>query len=181
MAKITTKVGDGGSTYLLGGQKIRKDAPRVEAYGQVDELNSLLGWIAVTAPRGVKEHLETVQRELFILGAELATPPGARPPRTIPHVTKEHIRRLEKETNLLEPTLPPLAHFILPGGAPTGAALHLARAVCRRAERAVVAAVQKRAHLAPVVYLNRLSDYLFTLARAVNRRHRKPEPLWIAP
>ncbi len=178
--KIYTKVGDGGNTFLFGGKKVAKNDPRVESYGDVDELNCFLGW-AKTQIKGpdLIEKLDVVQDELFVLGADLATPAGTKSPKKVPRITRRNVARLEKEIDELEMTLPPLRTFILPGGHPGGASLHLARAVCRRAERACIPLLKAGAvSLNAQIYLNRLSDYLFVLARAVNHRERWPETPW---
>lgn len=177
--KIYTKVGDGGDTFLFGGRKVRKDDPRVAAYGDVDELNSLLGWAMALSPRAsFHPFLKEVQETLFVLGADLATPRGKRSP-AVPRLTPQHTPPLEKAIDRWTQTLPPLRRFILPGGSPTGAALHVARAVARRAERSVVGLLEKDPGLLPAqIYLNRLSDALFVLARTVNRKVRVPESEW---
>lgn len=179
--KIYTKVGDGGNTFLFGGKKVAKNDPRVESYGDVDELNSFLGWAKtqIKAPE-IVEKLETVQKELFVLGADLASPAGTKFSRKTPRIGKKHVARLEKEIDILEMALPPLRTFILPGGHPGGAALHLARSVCRRAERACIPLLKAGSvSLEAQIYLNRLSDYLFVLARAVNHQERWPETPWL--
>jgi cob(I)alamin adenosyltransferase len=178
--KIYTKVGDGGDTYFFGGQKVRKDHPRVSAYGDVDELNSVLGWAeTLTGNRSLKRALGLIQEELFILGADLSTPPGSRPPKPVPRITPSHINRLEREIDAVSERLPALRHFVLPGGSSAGAALHLARAVARRAERSLIPLLKKDKSLtSPQIYLNRLSDYLFVLARLLNQQKNKTEKTW---
>jgi cob(I)alamin adenosyltransferase len=178
--KIYTKVGDGGDTYLFGDGKVRKDHPRVNAYGDVDEMNSVLGWAETLAERKLlREDIEKVQGELFILGADLSTPPGSRPPKQVPRIGTGHIKRLEKEIDTLSARLPKLENFILPGGSGVGAVLHLARAVCRRAERSLVPILKKDRSLSDAqIYLNRLSDYLFILARTANLDAKRPERIW---
>ena len=175
--KIYTKVGDGGNTFLSGGKKTRKDDPVIEALGDVDELNAAVGLVRAlldgAPPAGT---LEEAQKNLFVLGADLA----ADPKKTSPRITPLHARWAEKEIDALEASLPPLRNFILPGGAPAGAALHLARAVCRRAERRVVALLKKkRASKDAQIFLNRLSDLLFLLARDADRRAGKAETPWL--
>jgi cob(I)alamin adenosyltransferase len=177
--KIYTKVGDGGNTYLFGGRRVRKNDRRVAAYGDVDELNSLLGWAASQplAPR-FRLILEAFQRDLFVLGADLATPRGVKTP--VPRITPEHAFRLEQKIDALSGLVPPLRRFILPGGTPAGAALHWARAVARRAERSLVALLTQDASLlAAQIYLNRLSDCLFVLARAINHHAKRKEKEWV--
>ncbi|HEV8358833.1 MAG TPA: cob(I)yrinic acid a,c-diamide adenosyltransferase [Candidatus Thermoplasmatota archaeon] len=163
MARIATGAGDQGDTGLADGRRLPKSSARIAAYGAVDELNACIG-VALTHLAGPSAAtLQRVQRELFDLGADLALAKGG------PRITKEHVARLDGELDALEATLPGLKNFILPGGAPAAAALHLARTVCRRAEREVVALA--RAEPVPqdiLVYLNRLGDLLFLMARAAN-------------
>jgi cob(I)alamin adenosyltransferase len=176
--KIYTKTGDGGETGTFGGPRVHKDNPRIEAMGEVDELNAVLG---VVRCEGLDERLDallqTVQNELFDLGAELGSP---QPDRVgTRRITSTLITRLEAAVDEYDAELPPLTAFILPGGVRAAALLHLARTVCRRAERRVVA-LRKQAEVADevVVYLNRLSDLLFVLARAVNRSTGAGDVLW---
>lgn len=174
--KIYTRTGDQGQTGLIGGARVRKDHPRVAAYGDVDELNCWLGWAAAALPKAsppLRATLARLQEELFHLGAALATPPE-RSPRPLPGAWA---RRLESEIDEMTAELPALRNFILPGGAEAGCRLHLARAACRRAERAVVA-LGAEAPAGAVLYLNRLSDHLFTAARWANRRARAKETVW---
>lgn len=179
--KIYTKAGDGGKTYLFGGKKVSKNDLRVEAYGSVDELNSAIGWVkAQLKDSRAIEQLEILQKELFTLGADLATPADAKTPKKVPRIEQGHVARLEREIDRLQETLPPLRSFILPGGNPAGAALHLARSICRRAERAVVTlSNRKKTGVVNQIYLNRLSDYLYVLARRVNRIENQPETPWV--
>ena len=178
--KIYTKTGDQGETRLFGGQQVAKDDLRVSAYGGVDELNAALGVArAVSGDRQIAEILRDIQAELFVLGAELADPQrrGQGPP-----VTAEHSARLERLIDAAEEELPALKQFVLPGGAPAGAALHAARAVCRRAERGVVAlARREQVNPAVLVYLNRLGDLLFVLARQANQRAGVTDEKWEPP
>jgi cob(I)alamin adenosyltransferase len=178
--KIYTRGGDRGETGLIGGARVSKSTLRVIAYGEVDELNAVLG--TVLAELSSPEHrraLAEVQRTLFELGAELATPPEGERARGIPPVQAERITGLESAIDALVKRLPPLRHFILPGGARAAAGLHLARTVCRRAERAVVGLADREPVRPQVLaYLNRLSDYLFVLARAVNADAGVEEPIW---
>lgn len=181
--KIYTRTGDDGSTGLFGGPRVRKDAPRIEAYGTIDELNSILG-LASTAgpPPEIERLLQRVQNELFELGAELASPEAEQMGTAT--VGAEHIRRLEQSIDEFESTLSPLRQFILPGGTPAAAWLHLARTVCRRAERRVVslrAAADQSVSETAVVYLNRLSDLLFVLARATNAAAGREDVPWTKP
>ncbi len=173
--RVVTRTGDGGTTGLAGGQRVRKSSPRVHAYGEVDELNSCLGLAAaLQADPELVQVLEQVQHRLFSVGADLATPPGTRGPR----VEEALVAELEALMEPLMSGLPPLEEFVLPGGSPAGAALHLARTVCRRAERACATLAEQEAVTPQVlVYLNRLSDLLFVLARVANRRGGTPETL----
>ncbi len=178
--KIYTKTGDGGETGLFGGPRVRKSDPRVSAYGEVDELNAAVGLVraGVEDPE-IEGQLSRIQEELFCVGAELATPHGARARSAIPPVDAGWIIRLEAAIDVWEAELPPLTRFVLPGGTRTAAALHLARCACRRAERRVVALAAGE-EVAPVVlaYLNRLSDFLFVAARVANHRAGRPEVEW---
>lgn len=168
--KIYTKTGDTGETGLFAGPRVRKDSPRIEACGAVDELNAALGLARTESlPVEIGELLAGIQSELFDLGAQLATPDPASHGTIL--IKPEHAQRLEAAIDRHDATLPPLKQFILPGGARAAAFLHTARSVCRRAERRVVSlAAAPSANIAPdvVIYLNRLGDLLFVLARAVN-------------
>jgi cob(I)alamin adenosyltransferase len=180
--KIYTKTGDAGDTGLFGGGRVGKDHPRVSAYGDVDELNAALGVARATAPVAfAAELLEQVQRDLFAVGAELAAPEPARLAKTLAGhpIGEPDVSRLERAIDAHEDALSPLREFILPGGTPKAAALHLARTVCRRAERAVVA-LGRDARVSPAIlqYLNRLSDLLFVLARAANASAGQPDVRW---
>ncbi|MER3522887.1 MAG: ATP:cob(I)alamin adenosyltransferase [Ignavibacteria bacterium] len=177
--KIYTKTGDKGDTSLFGGQRVPKDALRIEAYGTVDELNSVLGIVrADNHDEQFDEILEEIQNELFDLGADLATPRSV-PAKAITRIEARHAARLEKVIDKLETELKPLRTFILPGGSPVAARLHFARTVCRRAERAVVRLSRNEdIGQAVTVYLNRLSDLLFVLARCANHRAGIPEMKW---
>ena len=177
--KIYTKVGDGGDTFLFGGAKVRKDHPRVRAYGDVDELNAVLGLAAAQAVPSLRPSIVFVQEELFILGADLSAPWRAKTPKPVPRIGSDHIRRLEREIDVCSDRLPPLKNFILPGGSEIGASLHMARAVCRRAERSLTPLLKRDRTLTHAqIYLNRLSDYLFVLARTASRLSRQPEKIW---
>ena len=180
--KIYTRAGDDGRTALFGGGRVAKDHPRVTAYGEVDELNSALGWaLTLVSSEQTAHRLTLVQHDLFALGAELATPPpatGRTRPET-PLLPAGRVAEMEGWMDEAGSELEPLRAFLLPGGAAAAAALHLARTVCRRAERAVV----RLASTDPVppevlVYVNRLSDLLFVLARVENRRAGRPDTLW---
>ncbi len=182
--KIYTRTGDAGETGLFGGGRVPKDHLRVAAYGELDELNAAIGVARATAPRELDDAvLDTVQRDLFTIGAELAAPDPAALRAALarhgPLLGDDAVAALEAAIDAHEAGLAPLASFILPGGTPKAAALHFARTVCRRAERAAVA-LAHREPLRPVVlrYLNRLSDLLFVLARAANARAAHPDVAW---
>ncbi len=182
--RIYTRTGDRGETGLFGGQRVPKSHPRVVAYGEVDELNAAIGvCLAFCDDPEMRTVLERIQAELFVVGADLATPEedGDRVGRkTVPRVRESMPAELEGLIDRWEEGVPPLRHFVLPGGSPLGAHLHLARCICRRAERAVVAAAGREAiNPEVIVYLNRLSDLLFTLARAANHRAGQPEIPWV--
>jgi cob(I)alamin adenosyltransferase len=179
--KIYTRTGDAGETALLGGQRVSKDHLRVTAYGDVDELNAALGLVRADAERaGLARLLAGIQRDLFALGAQLADPThklAAKKAKA--SVSAAHVRRLERAIDAADKQLPPLSSFILPGGSRLGALLHHARTVCRRAERSTVS-LGRHEQIDPrlIVYLNRLSDLLFVLARAENQRAGQPEDRW---
>jgi cob(I)alamin adenosyltransferase len=180
--KIYTKTGDAGTTGLFGGGRVPKDDARVDAYGDVDELNAVLGAARATGPMPrVDEVLVAVQRDLFAIGALLATPDVEK---MHAHLTKARIddariEELERAIDACDNELEPLKAFIVPGGTPKAAAMHVARTVCRRAERKVVH-LQHSVELPKltVVYLNRLSDLLFSLARVANKRAGAGEVTW---
>ena len=178
--KIYTKTGDSGETSLFDNSRVSKADQRVDAYGEVDELNACLGAArAAGLDPELGSAIEAIQRELFAVGARLADPSA----RISARVTKAaigdaEIARLEAAIDRLEIELPPLRRFILPGGSPAGALLHLARTVCRRAERRVVALGADAVESAVIVYLNRLSDLLFVMARAANHRAGVSETEW---
>lgn len=178
--KIYTRTGDAGETSLFDNSRVSKADARVDAYGEVDELNA---WIGAARAAGVDADvaatLEAIQRDLFAVGARLADPSALIADRvTKAVVTPADVQRLEELIDRLETELPPLRRFILPGGTPAGALLHLARTVCRRAERRVVGLGDGAADAGVIVYLNRLSDLLFVMARAVNHRAGAPETEW---
>jgi cob(I)alamin adenosyltransferase len=184
--RIYTKTGDTGDTRLVGGQKVRKDSPRIDAYGTVDELSSALGiartWLeAKEAPAGaaaVATVLRRIQNELFNLGSDLATRPEDLHAGQ-PVIREEHVTALEREIDVWNASLPALQSFVLPGGGLVAAHLHLARTVCRRAERAVVrVADEDTVRPEALRYLNRLSDALFVMSRHTARLYGEPEPLW---
>ncbi len=179
--KLYTKTGDQGETGLFGGARVSKASDRVAAYGTVDELNATLGVArAHVLPASVDEVLSRVQRDLFTLGAELASVPGKESNIGIALLDDDDIARLEHAIDESEATLEPLRTFVLPGGTLGAASLHVARTVCRRAEREVVALrTQEPVRSATVVYLNRLSDLLFSLARSVNRSSSVADTPWV--
>ena len=168
--RIYTKTGDDGSTGLFGGLRVRKNSARIEAYGTVDELNAVIGMVLMHAlPDDLRTDLEVTSAHLFTLGADLATPLDPPPSYNIPRITEEHVLGLERRIDRLEATLPPLKSFILPGGTQSGVTLHLARTVCRRAERVVITLADSEDIGGFVIrYLNRMSDWLFVSARYAN-------------
>jgi cob(I)alamin adenosyltransferase len=181
--KIYTRTGDAGETALFGGGRVSKDHPRVEAYGDVDELNAALGMArSVEMMPRVDEVLAPVQRDLFAIGALLATPDLEKMRQQLDkaRIDDERVAELERAIDDGERELEPLRSFILPGGTPKSAALHVARTVCRRAERRVIALEHHEIEIPPIVvkYLNRLSDLLFVLARVANRRAGAAEVTW---
>ena len=180
--KIYTRTGDSGDTGLFGGGRVAKDDQRVEAYGDVDELNAVLGMArAIEVMPRIDEVLVPVQRDLFAIGALLATPDRDKMAQHLEKalIDEERITQLEHLIDDAESELEPLRSFILPGGSPKAAALHVARTVCRRAERRVVT-LQRTVEIPSlvVIYLNRLSDLLFTLARLANHRAGAGEVTW---
>jgi cob(I)alamin adenosyltransferase len=178
--KIYTRTGDTGDTGLFDGTRVAKSDPRVSAYGDVDELNAGLGLARASGQdEQISGMLAQIQRDLFALGARLADPAKKIAGRvTKAAVTADDIARLEGWIDLLESELPPLRRFILAGGAPGGAALHVARTVCRRAERAMVGLGPDAFEPELLVYVNRLSDLLFVMARVVNQRAGAAETEW---
>ena len=185
--KIYTRTGDGGKTGLFGGPRVPKDDARIEAYGCVDELNAVIGTVRThEVSSKIDQQLDRVQSDLFSVGAELATPDPDKHQLRV--VGEQHIGQLEGWIDGLEAELPALKHFILPGGSPAAAAAQVARSVCRRAERRVVTLagmvdVQQDATISDelVIYLNRLSDYLFVLSRAINCEAGHQEIIWMSP
>lgn len=177
LTRIYTRGGDAGETSLGDGSRVSKLDPRIQAYGTVDELNSTLGTVLAGAcPDGLRAPLERVQNELFDLGADLSVPVGVEGRL---RVAQADVDALERDCDRFNEPLPELKSFVLPGGTESAARLHVARTVCRRAEREVLAA-SREVELSPLVavYLNRLSDLLFILARAANAAGGKEEPLW---
>jgi len=187
LSRIYTKTGDDGTTSLGDGRRVRKDAARIEAYGTVDELNSILGLALRAGLEGDGAALlRAIQNDLFDLGADLCVPevgrrgrPGRASGRPPLRITEEQTRRLERAIDRINAPLEVLRSFVLPGGTPASAWLHLARTVCRRAERRVVAlARREKVNRQAIVYLNRLSDLLFVMARSANDGGRE-DILWV--
>jgi cob(I)alamin adenosyltransferase len=179
--KLYTKTGDDGTTGLFGGGRVKKASERVEAYGSVDETNAVIGVARATRlPAEIDAVLAHVQEDLFTLGAELACVPGREGKLNMRLLDEEDIRRLEAAIDVADAACPPLKSFVLPGGTPQAAALHLARTVCRRAERAVLSINDAPVRREPLVYLNRLSDLLFALARRANGIAGVPDVPWSA-
>jgi cob(I)alamin adenosyltransferase len=190
ISRVYTRSGDRGQTSLADGSRIDKDNPRIRTYGEIDELNSVLGLVRVELGREphredhtsfvdiLDRQLERIQQELFNLGAELASPKITA--KGNQHLLGEdHVSALERDMDALNETLAPLESFVLPGGGPVGAAAHLARTVCRRAERDLVwLAREETIRPEALGYLNRLSDYLFVLARSVAHELGYTETLW---
>jgi cob(I)alamin adenosyltransferase len=178
--KIYTKTGDSGETGLFGGIRVSKTDPRVVAYGDVDELQACLGVVrAAGLPADLDEMCVSLQRDLFALGARLADPTHKIAKRVEKIVIDDNsVARLEGWIDKLDTEMPPLRHFILSDGGASGAALHLARTVCRRAERSMLLLGKDAVEPVAIVYINRLSDLLFTMARAANHRAGHPETPW---
>ena len=183
VVKIYTKTGDRGETGLFDGSRVPKHSPRVDAYGEVDELNAILG-VALAFIRDDEELracLLAIQRDLFVVGAHLADPTARVEAKRgeKAHLTEEKVTQLEHWIDQFEEGLPPLRRFILPGGSKGGATLHHARTVCRRAERRIVA-LSQQVEVSPLIitYMNRLSDFLFVTARVENLRKNRPETPW---
>ncbi|MFM8839977.1 MAG: cob(I)yrinic acid a,c-diamide adenosyltransferase [bacterium] len=170
--KIYTKTGDDGTTGLFGGKRVTKYSERIESYGTVDELNAVIGIVlTLDVDSTLKQHLNMISSLLFTVGSDLATPQDASVKSSTPSVSEDHVTQLEQWIDAYQEHLPALKNFILPGGSPAGAHLHLARTVCRRAERAIVALKQVE-EINPTVlrFINRLSDYLFVAARYANAK-----------
>jgi cob(I)alamin adenosyltransferase len=174
LSKIYTRTGDDGTTGLGDGSRVPKDGPRVEAYGTVDELNSFIGLLLTDeVPTDTHDHLIRVQHELFDIGGELCIPG-----RSV--ITAEHVLALEHWLDAMNEHLAPLKEFILPGGAAGAALCHVARTVCRRAERRIATLARSEAvNPETIAYVNRLSDVLFVLARYLNLRAHRPDVLWV--
>lgn len=180
ITKVYTRTGDDGTTGLGSGRRVAKDSPRIEAYGTVDELNSQIG---VVLAAGVNDEiaaaLRSIQNDLFHLGSDLCVPEEEKERRPVPRIEERHVAELESLIDRLSLELAPLENFVLPGGADGAAHLHVARTICRRAERRVVTlAAGEPVGPHTVRYLNRLSDALFVMARHENKRRGSPDVLW---
>ena len=180
ITRVYTRTGDDGTTSLGGGARVPKDSARVEAYGAVDELNSQIGAaIAAGLDPALDRRLAEIQNDLFHLGSDLSSREGDKARRPVPKIEPRHVEALERWMDELSAELDPLENFVLPGGAPGAAALHVARAVCRRAERDAIRLSRSEPIGGSVVsYLNRLSDALFVAARYENRKRGRPDVLW---
>jgi len=179
--KIYTKTGDKGETSLFGGKRVRKDNSRIEAYGNADELNSCIGVVRSFAPPSeIDAVLAEIQNDLFVLGADLATPGGGAK-TDVQRIGPGDVVRLERHIDRIDELLPELRSFIVPGGSQVASFLHLARTICRRCERGVVVlSHEDRSSESTIVYLNRLSDLLFVLARYSNKLSERPDIPWKA-
>ena len=180
--RIYTKTGDTGDTALFGGGRVGKEDERVEAYGQVDELNSVLG-VARAEGLGEMDALALeLQNQLFTVGSVLATPQGSKAAQAIPKLSPDWVPAMERAIDAFDAEIPPLSQFILPGGTKAAAALHHARTVCRRTERRVVPLMRAgKIGADAITYLNRLSDLLFTMARVANHRAGVQDVPWVQP
>jgi cob(I)alamin adenosyltransferase len=180
ITRVYTRTGDDGTTALGDGARVAKSDPRIEAYGTVDELNSVIGVaLAAGLEQEIVIELERIQNELLHLGADLCVPERQKEERPLPRIEARHVEALEETLDRLSERLEPLQNFLLPGGAPGAAQLQLARAVCRRAERRVVSlSAVDEVNPEAARYLNRLSDALFVMARFENRAKSVAEPLW---
>lgn len=185
--KIYTKTGDKGLTSLFGGTRVSKHNLRIESYGNVDELNAQIGYLRdLISHDYIKNYLLLIQNQLFTLGAMLATDPDKQALKNgknrlnIPKITKDDVLNLECQIDKFNETLPNMTHFVLPGGHPVVSVCHIARTICRRAERRIVA-LQEQSFVDEIIleYINRLSDYLFVLARKLATLNHVDEILWI--
>lgn len=178
--KIYTRTGDDGTTGLFGGGRVGKDDPRIECYGTIDELNAALGLAACLAPGPIDAQIQQIQHDLFTMGAHLATPPESPSAARLPQLDEAMVSRLEMQIDSADAHLQPLREFILPGGAELAARLHLARTICRRAERLLTRLSLDRPGINPLIltYLNRLSDHLFVAARYANHLAGTPDIPW---
>lgn len=180
--KLYTKTGDGGETSLFDGTRVGKDHPRVAAYGDLDELNAALGWCrSAPGAEAISSKIVAIQPQLLSLGAELASPPESAQAARVPRIADPQCRRLETWIDEATEAIEPLEHFVLPGGTELACRLHLARTCCRRAERSLVALARSEVVRPEViVYLNRLSDLLFTWARLANQKAGCPDVIWVS-
>ena len=180
--KIYTKTGDLGKTSLIGGTKVSKNNIRIESYGTIDELNSFIGLVGDYLQDDAKDFLKEIQDRLFTIGSSLACDPEKEPLMKIPDLKEEDISLLEDEMDKMNEVLPPMKNFILPGGHVAVSSTHIARCVCRRAERLCVGMSENDSFVDPLVikYLNRLSDYLFVLSRYIARIYNAKEIVWKA-
>lgn len=179
--KIYTRTGDQGQTSLVGGQRVSKTCARLESYGTVDELNSQIGLLITYCKEAAdKDFLIEVQNTLFVLGGYLATDNTQREVRSFNIVTSDMVEAIEHQIDAINAILPPFRHFILPGGGQAAAVCHVCRTVCRRAERRILTLSEEGAEVDTLViaYINRLSDYLFVLARKLNLDENQPEIIW---
>ncbi len=177
--KLYTRTGDDGTTGLIGGGRVPKDHARVSAYGEIDELNAVLGWCNCQPGQAQVDRVQHIQHTLFVIGAELATMPANTASPSFVPIEEAEVERLEGWIDEATDHVPPLRSFILPGGSDGGARLHVARSVCRRAERQVITLASSD-EVRPVIihYLNRLSDLLFAWARETNHTQSQPEVPW---
>jgi cob(I)alamin adenosyltransferase len=179
--KIYTRKGDDGTTGLLGGVRVAKHHARIEAYGNVDELNSYLGLLRDLLPGSPhSDLLLAIQDRLFTIGSHLALDPSHAGKMQLPQLNSADVEALEKAMDAMDEKLPPMKNFVLPGGHPTVSHVHIARCICRRAERSIVF-LNEQSALEPLIleYMNRLSDYLFTLSRMVSAENNALETPWI--
>jgi cob(I)alamin adenosyltransferase len=180
ITRVYTRTGDDGTTALGTGERVPKTSRRIAAFGTVDELNAQVGVALTLSPAGeLSTELRRVQNELFHLGADLCVPESAKAERPGPRIEERHVVALERLMDRLSEELAPLTNFVLPGGTPAAAALHVCRTVCRRAERDVAALAEAEPiNPAAIRYLNRLSDAFFVMSRFENKRAGVPEPVW---
>jgi cob(I)alamin adenosyltransferase len=181
--KIYTKTGDAGKTSLIGGRKVLKSDERIDAYGTLDELNSCIGLVSdFSNDAAAKNILKEIQDRLFTIGSELACDPEKKTKMVLPDLHESDVELLEKEIDKMDEELPVMKNFILPGGLPAVSFIHIARCVCRRAERCCVRLKEHDQNEDGLIikYLNRLSDYLFTLARYTSLKNNAPEIIWKA-